>query len=116
MMKAWQHVIFSDESKYCLFGSDGKIYCQRKIGRAYNDRVVKKTVKHGDRSIMVWGCISRKGPERLYRVDERMDGPKYCQILKDAFLEILQDLGLHQSNILFQQDNDPKHTSRVAKA
>jgi hypothetical protein len=45
-----------------------------------------------------------------------MDGSKYCQILEDAFLESLQDLGLHQSNILFQQDNDSKHTSQVAKA
>jgi hypothetical protein len=95
MMKAWQYVIFSDEFKYCLFGSDGKIYCQKKIGRAYDDRVVKKTVKHGGGSIMVWGCISWKGPGRLYCVDERMDGPKYCQILEDAFLESLQDLGLH---------------------
>jgi uncharacterized membrane protein len=67
-MKAWQHVIFSDESKYCLFGSDRKIYCQQKIGRAYDDRVVKKTVKHGGGSIMVWGCISWKGPGRLYIV------------------------------------------------
>jgi hypothetical protein len=44
-----------------------------------------------------------------------MDRLKYCKILEDAFLESLQDLGLHQSSILSQQDNDFKHTSRVAK-
>jgi hypothetical protein len=78
--------------------------------------VVKKTVKHEGGSIIVWGCISWKKPGRLYCVDERMDGSKYCQILEDAFLESLQDLGLHQSNILFQQNNDPKLISQVAKA
>jgi hypothetical protein len=99
-----------------LFGSDGKIYCRRKIGRAYDDRAVKKTVKHEGGSIIVWGCISWKEPGRLYCVDERMDGSEYCQILEDVFLKSLQDLGLHQSNILFQQNNDPKLISQVAKA
>jgi hypothetical protein len=78
--------------------------------------VVKKTVKHEGGSIIVWSYISWKGLGKLYYIDEKMDRSMYCQILEDAFLGSLQDLGLHQSNILFQQNNDPKHIFQVAKA
>ncbi|KAI3373402.1 hypothetical protein L3Q82_022007 [Scortum barcoo] len=35
------------------------------------------TVKHGGGNIMLWGCFSAKGPGRLIRVKERMNGAMY---------------------------------------
>ena len=84
-LQQWQKVIFSDESKYCLFGSDGRVYCQRKIGRAYDAWNVKKTVKHEGGSIMVWGCISWKGVGQLHRVDGTMNADQYCQSLEESY-------------------------------
>jgi hypothetical protein len=57
----WATVVYSDESKFNLFGSDGKRYCRRRPGEEFLDRNVKKTVKHGGGSLMVWGCITWKG-------------------------------------------------------
>lgn len=57
----WNWVWFSDESKFQLFGSDGKQYCRRRPGEEYLDRNVKSTVKHGGGRIMVWGCITPWG-------------------------------------------------------
>ena len=67
---------------------------------------------------MVWGCITAKGMGRLYQIEGIMCGPDYVQILNDQFLGSLKDLKLRwtgQLGIIFQQDNDPKHRSKVAE-
>jgi hypothetical protein len=78
------------------------------------DRNVKKTVKHGGGSLMVWGCISWNGTGRLHRIDGPMNAAKYCEILSDSLLGSLADQSTPISDIIYQQDNDPKHTSRLA--
>ena len=44
-----------------------------------------------------------------------MDGDLYLQILKDELLNSLQYYGLNPSDIIFQQDNDPKHICKKVK-
>jgi len=113
----WKNVIFSDESKFLLFKSDGRQWAWFRPGQAYEDRFVKKTVKHGGGSIMVWGCISGRGMGRLHRVEGIMCAPDYVEILEGPLLGSLKDLGYRRtgnSGVLFQQDNDPKHKSRLA--
>jgi len=44
------------------------------------------TVKHGGGNIMLWGCFSAKGPGRLIRVKERMNGAMYREILSENLL------------------------------
>ena len=46
------------------------------------------------------------------KIDGRMDGDLYLQILKDELQQTLEHYGLIPSNIIFQQDNDPKHTCK----
>ena len=54
----------SDESKFNLFGSDGKRFVRSKNREHLSPQCVKKTVKFGGGSVMVWGMISlaRVGP------------------------------------------------------
>lgn len=44
-----------------------------------------------------------------------MDATQYRQILEESLLESLQDKVLPVRRIIFQQDNNPKHTSKLAK-
>ena len=57
----WKHVLWSDESKFNLFGSDGKIIVWRSTIEEYDSKCTVPTVKHNGGSVMVWGCFSRSG-------------------------------------------------------
>ena len=60
-MADWNKVIWSVESKFNLFGSDGRIYERRRVGKEYLAEYVQQTMKFGGGSVMVWGCISCDG-------------------------------------------------------
>lgn len=115
-VEKWGTVIFSDEAKFMLHGSDGAQYCRRGPNEAFKPQYVDPRVKHGGGSVMVWGCITRIGFGRLVRIEGTMDGDLYCEVLEKGLLGTLSDLGLDPSQVIFQQDNDSKHTSRVARA
>ncbi|KAK3515439.1 hypothetical protein QTP70_021422, partial [Hemibagrus guttatus] len=72
------------------------------------------TVKHGGGNIMLWGCFSAKGPGRLIRVKERMNGAMYREILSKNLLPSARALKMKRGWV-FQHDNDPKHTARATK-
>ncbi len=57
----WNHVLWSDETKINLFGSDGVKRVWRQPGEEYKDKCVLPTVKNGGGSVMVWGCMSAAG-------------------------------------------------------
>jgi transposase len=44
-----------------------------------------------------------------------MDAQLYTHILEDESLGTLEYYGLEADKIIFQQDNDPKHTSRISR-
>jgi hypothetical protein len=46
-LEDWHRVIWSDETKINLFGSDGRYYCWRKDGGPALEHHFKPTVKHG---------------------------------------------------------------------
>ncbi|QRW16629.1 Transposable element Tcb2 transposase [Rhizoctonia solani] len=108
----WRRVIFSDESKFNLFGSDGRRYVWRRQGQEYNPRYTQKMVEHGGGSVMVWGCITRNGPGRLHLIEGRMTARVYTQILEEELLGTLANYHLSKRSVLFQHDNDPKHTAK----
>ena len=109
----WKKVIWSDESKFQIFGSDGKKYCWKRDGELLNDRHVKSTVKFDGGSIFVWGCFTYLGVGYLTRIEGGLDGDLYRQILDDEFLNTLEFYELNARDIIFQQDNDPKHTAKL---
>ena len=77
--------------------------------------MVEGTVKFGGGSVMMWGCITQQRVGFATKIDGRMDGDLYLQILKDELQQTLEYYGLHSSDIIFQQNNDPKHTCKKVK-
>jgi len=110
----WNTVIWSDESKFNLFGSDGKIMVWRTRNEEFDPKCTIPTVKHGGGSVMVWGCFAKLGVGKLYVLDHTMDRFYYQQILDQNLLDSAKQLGLG-TNFIFMHDNDPKHTSAYVK-
>ncbi|KIO14028.1 hypothetical protein M404DRAFT_71161, partial [Pisolithus tinctorius Marx 270] len=71
----------------------------KKKGEGLISREVKGTVKFGRGSLMVWGCI----------------GWNDVAILQEGLLQSMEESGIPEDDIIFQQDNDPKNTSRRAQ-
>uniref|UniRef100_A0AAZ3P4W7 Transposase Tc1-like domain-containing protein n=1 Tax=Oncorhynchus tshawytscha TaxID=74940 RepID=A0AAZ3P4W7_ONCTS len=77
--------IWSDEIKIELFGLKEKCHVWRKPGSI-------PTVKHGGGNIMLWGCFTAAGTGRLVRIEGKMDGAMYREILDENLLQSAQDL------------------------
>jgi len=111
----WNRVVWSDESKFQIFGSDGREYCWKRQGETLKDAHIKPTVKFGGGSVFVWGCFTSSGVGFLCKIDGGLDAELYCQILSEDFMETLRYYDLSVSDVIFQQDNDLKHTALLTK-
>ena len=100
--EAWEKMMWSDETKIELFGINSTLEFWRKINAEYNTKNTIPTVKHGGGNLMLWGCFSAKGIGRLHRIEGRMNGAMYREILGDNLLPL-------------QHDNDPKHMAKATK-
>jgi transposase len=111
----WKRVMWSDETKINRIGSDGKQWVWKKAGDGLIEREVQGTVKFGGGNIMVWGCMGWNGVGELAEVEGRMDADQYVDILNNHLLPSMEESGIVEGGCIFQQDNDPKHTSKKAK-
>ena len=109
----WNHVLWSDEMKINLFGSDGFKHVWRRPGEEYKDKCVMPTAKHGDGNVLIFGCMSAAGVGELYFIEGNMNSNMYCKILQQSMIPSHHKLG---SRAMFQHDNDPKHTSKTTIA
>uniref|UniRef100_A0A9J7X917 Transposase Tc1-like domain-containing protein n=1 Tax=Cyprinus carpio carpio TaxID=630221 RepID=A0A9J7X917_CYPCA len=111
----WRNILWTDESKIVLFGSKGhRQFVRRPPNSEFKPQYTVKTVKHGGASIMIWACFSYYGVGPIYRIPGIMDQFAYVKILEEVMLPYAEeDMPLKW---LFQQDNDPKHTSKRAKS
>ena len=85
---------WSEETKIELFGLNANCHNWRKPG------TISK-VKHGCGSIMLWGCFSPAGTGKLVRIESKMNGAKYREILDENLHQNTQDLRLQPPEGLF---------------
>ncbi|KIJ15206.1 hypothetical protein PAXINDRAFT_77805, partial [Paxillus involutus ATCC 200175] len=64
----------------------------KKAGEGLSDRLVEGTLKFREGSVMMWGCMACEGVRYATKIDGRMDGNQYLQILKN---ELQESLGYH---------------------
>uniref|UniRef100_A0A8C5PID1 Transposase n=1 Tax=Leptobrachium leishanense TaxID=445787 RepID=A0A8C5PID1_9ANUR len=114
--KFWDSVLWTDETKLELFGPMDQRYVWRRKNKAYEEKNTLPIVKHGGGgSIMLWGCFASAGTGKLQRVQGTMNSLQYQEILDDNVMQSVTNLRLGR-RLTFQQDNDPKHTSKSTRA
>lgn len=111
--KDWSKILWSDESKFNLFSSDGIRFVRRPKNKRNDVRYMVPTVKHGGGSVMVWGCFSRDCVGPLVRINGIMDSKYYLEIIKEHMLTHAKTK--MPRGWIFQQDNDPKHRSMLTR-
>ena len=100
----WKRTLFSDETAFQLFCNTIKHWYKgaRPIRPMPKDRT----------KILAWGGFCVKGKTSLFCFRRIMDGKFYTEIIEKHLPEVRNML---RNNWRLQQDNDPKHTSRIAK-
>jgi len=105
----WQHVIFSDESRFMLSRHDRRRRVYRRVNERYHPNCVDEAPPHGGGGVMVWGAISHTRRSALVRVEGTLNARRYVDnILEPHLLPLLADPGG-----VFQQDNARPHTARL---
>jgi len=109
----WERVIFSDEKHFTL-GQHGQRWVQRPPGEAYNP-LYTRTVNENPTMVTIWGCFAADeiGQAEIFEGD--LNSKLYCRILEGNLKPTYKKL-FPRGQWYFQQDNDPSHTSGLAKS
>jgi transposase len=104
----WNKVIFTDESTFQLNQSIGKAW------QFSGKRKIIRTVKH-PLKVHVWGCFSASGFGRLICFQRNLNAEFMCNIYEKGLLASANGFfGDGNLDWILQEDNDPKHRSRLA--
>lgn len=104
----FQHVCFTDESKFEFYRTTQKLWSPGGVRR-------EKPVTKFSPSVMVWGGISVEARTTLFVTTETIDSEAYCDILNAHLLPCMQQ-GYPDGFWYLQQDNARIHTSRFTKS
>ena len=102
----WSRTVFTDETCYQLFRNTIRRW-------SLNPSAEVKRIPKNRQKIMAWGGISVKGLIGYHSFTTIMDGPYFVRILHDHLVPNARKQFGRRWRL--QMDNDPKHTSRVAK-
>ena len=109
----WKKVIWSGETKINRFSSESCDWAWIRDNESLKHHHVKEVVKYGGGNIKIWGCMTAFGVGLMCKINLNLDKELYLNILKDKLMNTINYYGLNPSNVIFQHDNDPKHTAKV---
>jgi len=104
--KFWESVIYSDECRIELF-SNKRQFVRRPINNRYNARFTTKTMKHGYKSLMIWGAIRHDGSRMLIKCPDILNSKEYQAVLHRGLFP------MYESSHVFQHDGAPCHRSKA---
>ena len=86
----WDNVLRTDESKFNLFGSDGKVMVWRTPKEELDPKCTVSTVKYGGGNVKCWDCFSSCGVGNLVFIDRNMTGEVYRDVIQKTLFESIK--------------------------
>ena len=102
IIQLWNKVLWTDVSKFEIFGSNRRVSVWRKVGEKAATPNITPTIKHGRGSVMVVGAFAN------CKVKIKLAITVYCSINPSGMLFVGQ-------GFVIMQDNDAKHTSKLCQ-
>lgn len=115
----WRTVLFSDESRMCLHGNDGRGRVYRRPTERFAPCCITERVAYGGGSCMFWGGISLEAKtELVFLTGANIRRPTRGLTARRYVEEVLQEhvvpfSGFIGENFLFMHDNARPHTAQI---
>jgi hypothetical protein len=115
-LRTWCNIHWSDESRFLLHVTDGRMRVWRHKNTAYTPRNIQPTVPYGGGSVMAWGCISHDCKLDLITIQDNLPGDQYIRdVLQPVVVPHFDNHPL-ATRPVYMNDNARPHRSRAVTA
>ncbi len=108
----WKNVAWSDESRFLLRHSDGRVRIWRKEHESMDPSCLVSKVQAAAGGVMVWGIFSWQTLGPLVPIEHRLNATAYLSIVADHLHHFMITV-YPSSDGYFQQDNAPCHKAQI---
>ena len=108
----WRSVVFSDESRFCLYASDGRMLVRRRPGERLEPSCLRRRHTGPTPGVMVWGAMSYDSRSSLVVIPGTLTANVYIRlVIVPVVLPFMNSIPGGR----FQQDNARPHTAAVTQ-
>ncbi|KAL0177178.1 hypothetical protein M9458_026072 [Cirrhinus mrigala] len=97
----WRDVLFTDESRFSLYGADGRRRVWRRVVERFADFNVVDRVAHGGGGVMVWAGVCYRRRTQVHCIDGILNAQRY----RDEILRPIVVPFIHDHHLMLQHDN-----------
>ena len=115
-LRTWWRIHWSDESRFLLHGTDGRMRVWRHRGTACTPRNIKAMVPYGGGFVMVWGCLSHDDKMDLVTIQGRLTGECYIHYVLEPVVDPHFENHPLATRPVYMDDNARPHCSRAVTA
>lgn len=120
-LEQWKAVLFSDETRVCLFCNDRRKRVYRRQGERFAQACIQETVEYGGGSCMFWGGMSADGKTDLVCVSRARGARGQGSLTAHRYItEILEDHVVPYASFVgegftLMHDNARAHTAIIVR-
>lgn len=101
----WQSIIWSDESQFTLWLSDGPVHVWCQPNEKYDVSCLVRSAPSHCKGIMLWGCFCYDQLGPLVVVERMITAQKYIETLEEYLLPFQQKYAAYRWPTIFQHNN-----------